>query len=69
MIRFTVEIDTVPVDGNEFGVDVKIAGIVIPARVPEGEGATLIGIGMAINEYMRSRGAPNFNCLRGLVAV
>lgn len=70
MIRFTVEIETVKTGGNEFGVGVRIAGeAIIPRMVPEGEGATLIGIGMAINEYMHSRGAPDFNCLKGLVGL
>ncbi len=67
MIRFIVEIDTVPTGGNEFGVGVRIAGAVSPRGVPEGEGATLVGIGMAINDYMRSRGAIDFNCLKGIL--
>jgi hypothetical protein len=53
--------------GNEFGVGVRISGNVNPRNVPEGEGATLLGIGMAINTYMRSRGAQDFNCLKGLL--
>jgi hypothetical protein len=69
VIRFTIEIDTVPQGGNEYGVGVRIVGNVNPRGVPEGEGATLIGIGMAINAYMRSRGAPSFNCLKGLADV
>lgn len=71
MIRFIVEIDTAPFEGNEFGVGVRVVGdtdLDVQA-VPEGEGATLIGIGMAINDYMRSRGAPQFNCLKGLIDV
>lgn len=69
MIRFTVEIDSVATGGNEFGVGVRVSGSVEPKSVPPGEGATLVGIGMAINEYMHSRGAKDFNCLKGLVGM
>lgn len=69
MIKAVIEIDTVPPGqqgGNEFGVGVRFGCTVNPHAVPVGEGATLIGIGMAINDYMRSRGCPGFDCLKGL---
>lgn len=71
MIRLTIEIQAVPSGGNEFGAGVRVSsdGPVDPRRTPEAEGATLLGLGMAINEYMRSRGCPQFNCLKGLVDV
>ena len=80
MIRFTVEIGTVPAilsedyppfpgGSNEFGVGVRISGTVNLDTAAEGEGATLCGIAMAINEYMHSRGAPEFNCLKGLMGL
>jgi hypothetical protein len=71
MIRVSIEIDTVkPLGGimeNEFGVGVRVSGAVVPQDVPEGEGATLIGILLAINGYMHSRGAPDFDCTKGLI--
>jgi hypothetical protein len=71
MIRLTIEIQAVPFGGNEFGAGVKVAsdGLIDPKRIPDAEGATLIGLGMAINKYMRERGCPQFNCLKGLVDV
>ena len=70
MIKLTVEIELALLPGstNEFGAGVHVHGIVDdPAKVPEAEGATMIGICMAINDYMRSRGAANFNCLKQLL--
>lgn len=71
MIKIQIEIMLAPhvrdPHTNEFGVGVKVTGQVDPKKVPAQEGATLVGIGMAINEYMRSRGATEFNCLKGLI--
>jgi hypothetical protein len=70
MITLQLEISTVQTGGNEFGVSVRITGGPLDVKnTPEAEGATLIGVGMAINEYMRARGASNFNCLKGLLDV
>lgn len=65
MIRLRIEIDAVSSGGNEFGVGVLVHNDAFRAsEVTDGEGATFIGICMAINEYMRSRGSPDFDCLR-----
>jgi len=67
MIKMSIEIDSVPPGTagiNEFGVGVKVKTIVIPIDTPDGEGATFLGISMAINDYMNSRGAPEFDCLK-----
>lgn len=63
LARPAVAASVVANERNEFGVGVRISGSVKPHQVSEGEGATLVGIGMAINDYMRSRGASDFNCL------
>lgn len=49
---------------NEFGVGVRVHTEVIPSTVPDSEGATFVGICLAINAYMHSRGAHGFDCLR-----
>lgn len=67
MIKMTIEIATVPpgTSGiNEFGVGVKVQTIMIPHNAPDGEGATFVGICLAINDYMHSRGVPAFDCLK-----
>lgn len=71
MIKLTIEIESVPFGGNEFGAGVRVASAhpINPSTTPDAEGATLLGIGMAINDYMRARGCPQFNCLKGLVDV
>lgn len=72
MIKLTIEIELTKVPGmrNEFGAGVQVHGELPPRHlIPDAEGATLVGIGMAINDYMRARGAPTFNCLKGLVDV
>lgn len=68
MIKLTIEIELARgPDINEFGAGVHVYGEMPPrGLVPTAEGATLVGIGMAINSYMRSRGCPNFNCLKQL---
>jgi len=71
ILKIEIELTKVPGEANEFGVGVHVysEAPITPGALPEGEGATLIGIGMAINEYMRSRGCQKFNCLKGLVNV
>lgn len=66
MIRITIEIDLAPTgQGNEFGAGVLVhANIADVQKQPQPVGATYIGICMAINQYMRSRGAPHFDCLK-----
>lgn len=65
MIVMTIEIDLVPMGGgNEFGAGVHVhASIPWPQSQPVAVGATYVGICQAINEYMRSRGCPDFDCL------
>lgn len=67
MIRMVIEIDLVPVgqQGNEFGAGVLVhAEIPWPKAQPEAVAATYVGICLAINDYMRSRGCPDFDCLK-----
>jgi hypothetical protein len=69
MIKMTIEIASVPAGTtgiNEFGVGVKVNTIMIPNDTLDGEGTTFAGICLAINDYMHSRGAPAFDCLKML---
>lgn len=63
MIEMKIQIAQVQTGGNEFGAGVDVITVIQPGT-PDSEGATFVGICMAINEYMRSRGAPNFDCLK-----
>jgi len=66
MITIKIEIDLAPTErANEFGAGVLVhAEIPWPKAQPEAVGATYVGICTAINDYMRSRGCPNFDCLK-----
>ena len=65
MIKMTIEIDLAPVGGNEFGAGVQVfTNIADPRAQPQAVGATFVGICLAINDYMHSRGAPGFDCLK-----
>lgn len=66
-IRMIVDIGTAVESGprNEFGVGVAVHTEEFRlSATPEGEGATWCGICKAINDYMRSRGAREFDCLK-----
>lgn len=66
MIRMVIEISEVQLPGQttEFGAGVRVAtDPFIATETPKSEGATWVGLSMAINDYMRARGAPDFNCL------
>jgi hypothetical protein len=64
VIRMTIEIDVVVSGSNEFGAGVNVqTDPFVPHQQPQAVGATWCGICMAINEYMRSRGVPNFDCM------
>lgn len=69
MITMSIEISAVPVDGqraNEFGAGVQVQSNLPPHAdlVSDAEGSTWVGLCMAINKYMRSRGVPEFDCLK-----
>jgi len=65
VIKMTVEISEVAASPkNEFGVGVRVHTNVDHRTVPETEGATFVGLCLAINAYMHLRGAVGFNCLR-----
>lgn len=65
MITMTVEISEVTTsEKNEFGVGVMVHTSIQKPVPSDNEGATFVGICTAINEYMRSRGVPDFNCLQ-----
>lgn len=67
MIRMVIEIDmaNLPGEANEFGAGVLVhTNLDNPRSQPEAVGATFVGICMAINDYMRRRGCPNFDCLK-----
>ena len=64
--RLRLIIEIVP---NEDRPDGYPAGVIVvteafaPGDVPDAVGATWVGICTAVNGYMRSRGAENFDCL------
>lgn len=58
MIRMTVEISEINRD-----VSVHVYSTVAPGA-QESEAETMIGLCAAINEYMRSCGVSNFDCLQ-----
>lgn len=65
-MRMVIEISTTgPGPHTEFG-----AGVLVKtepfntANIPPSEGCTWAGICMAINDYMHSRGAHDFDCLK-----
>lgn len=65
MITMTVEIsDISTAEKNEFGTGVMVFTKIEKPGVSDSEGATFVGICTSINEYMRSRGVPDFNCLK-----
>lgn len=67
MIRMTIDIG-LPAPGearNEFGAGVRVLTVVERGiDIPDGVGATFVGLSTAINDYMRSRGCPGFDCLQ-----
>jgi hypothetical protein len=69
MITIAIEISAVPAgsgDANEFGAGVQVSSK-LPAHadlVHDAEGSTWVGLCMAINQYMRARGVPAFDCLK-----
>lgn len=60
MIRVTVDIE---VKGHR-RAGVNVTARFDPRTVHDVEGATFVGICLAINTYMRSHGAPDFDCLK-----
>lgn len=66
-IRMTIEIEETHGLGlaNEFGAGVRVMtdGQQLHAA-RDSEGQTWVGLCMAINDYMRARGAPTFDCLK-----
>jgi len=73
MIKMTIEIDAITAAGlpagvrNEFGAGVRVMTEGEDLKnASDSEGQTWVGLCTAINEYMRSRGAPKFDCLKPL---
>lgn len=65
MIKMTVEIsEAATSQKNEFGVGVMVYTNLRQHPLTDHEGATFAGLCLAINEYMRSRGALDFDCLK-----
>lgn len=67
MITIRIEIDMAKAGqaANEFGAGVLVhSNIGNPRAHPDAVGATFVGICLAINKYMHSRGATEFDCLK-----
>jgi len=69
-IRMLIEITEVTSGPrNEFGAGVLVHTEAGALNAPDSEGSTWVGLCLAINQYMRSRGCPEFNCMKPMKAV